>query len=199
MKKMSRSKSAIVSIVFIFIVMYFSTQPVMAGIVNGNFSQDPPGLGWNYSNADVFSDITSWNGNGYAILQPYMEEEASVSELYQENIFLPPNATQLLFDIEMVIGEEIHETDVFTASFGTRQYTLASSDLSGFDYSETVIFDLTGFATGPFTLSFQLVNEPDGVLTTVAIDNIQFVPAPGAFILAIIGLFSAAASRKLKA
>ncbi len=193
---MNKLQSAFISIIFILSVLFFPACLAMAGITNGDFSQDPPGYGWTFSSTgvDVFSDSTA--GNGFAALYVDFEEEASISELSQGNIFLLPGDTQLLFDIIMYKSEGTPETDTFTATFGPEQYTLLSSDFVGNEYSETVAFDVTGWATGPYTLSFQLENEPDGILTSVLVDNVQFIPVPGAFLLTAIGLVSTAASRK---
>ena len=197
---MNKLQYAFILIIFIISVLCFSTCPAMAGITNGDFSQDPPGYGWTFSSTgvDVFSDSTAWNNNGFAALYADFEEEASVSELSQENIFLLPGDTQLIFDLIMYKSEGTPETDTFTATFGPEQYILLSSDFVGNEYSETVAFDVTGWATGPYTLTFQLENEPDDILTSVLIDNVKFIPAPGALLLAAVGLFSTATSRKLK-
>lgn len=199
MKKMSKLRYGCISVIFVLLILHFSSCPVAAAITNGDFSQNPPGYGWTYEIADVYSDSTAWDGNGLAVLRPDFEEETSLSKLYQDNIFLLPNEIQLLFDIAMYKSEDGGETDIFTAMFGTEQYTLQSSDFSGDSYTETVVFDLTGWAAGPYVLSFQLENNPDGIFTSVLIDNVQLIPAPGAFLLTIIGIFSASASRKLKA
>ncbi len=197
---MNKSKYVFISVIFILSILHFSTHTAMADIINGFFT-DPPGPEWTYSSegVDVYSDSTA-GGDGYAELYTVQETEASVSDLYQDNIFLLTGETQLLFDVIMkksVAGAP--QTDTFTAIFGSEQYTLLSSDFIGNEYSETVVFDLTGWASGPYTLSFQLENEWDYISTSVEIDNIRFVPVPGAFLLAAIGLLSSAASRKLKA
>lgn len=193
---MNKFNHGLILIIFILSILQISTCPVMAGLVNGDFSQDPPGLGWTYSSTgvDVFSDSTA--GNGFAALYADFEEEASVSELSQGNIFLLPGETQLIFDLIMYKSEGTPETDTFTAMFGLEEYTLLSSDFSGNEFRDTIVFDLTGLPSGPYTLYFSLGNEPDGISTSVLIDNIQFVPVPGAFLLAAIGLFSTAVSRK---
>ncbi len=195
---MNKLQSAFISTIFILSVLCFSICPAMAGITNGDFSQDPPGFGWVFSSSgvDVFSDSTAWNSNGFAALYTDFEEEASVSELSQENIFLLPGETQLIFDIIMYKSGGTPETDIFTATFGPEQYTLLSSDFVGTEYSETVVFDVTVWASVPYSLTFQLENNPDGILTSVLIDNVQFIPTPSAFLLAAIGLFSTAVSRK---
>jgi hypothetical protein len=198
---MSKFNHALILVVFILSILVFSACPVLAGLVNGDFSQDPPGTGWNYSSsgADVYSDATAWNGNGYADLYTYDEGIAATSVLYQDNIFLLPGETQLSFDIDVYKSGDIEETDTFTATFGSKQYTLQTSDFSGSSFIDTIVFDLTGMSSGPYTMHFQLENEPDDIYTSVYIDNVQFIPAPGAFLLAVIGIFSTATSRKLKA
>ncbi len=198
---MNKLQSAFISIIVILSILFFPACPAMALITNGDFSQDPPGFGWAFSSTgvDVFSDSTAWDDNGLASLYADFEEEASLSELYQENVFLLPGESQLIFDLIMYKSEGTPETDTFTAMFGLEKYTLLSSDFVGTEYSETVAFDVTGWASGPYTLTFQLENEPDGISTSVLIDNVQFVPVPGAFLLAAIGMFSAVTSRKLKA
>ena len=194
--KISIFKSALFPVIFVFLIICFSTCPARALITNGYFSDDPPGTGWTYSYAEISSDITDYYGNGIAYLRPDFEDEASISEVYQNNIFLSSNDTQLLFDIIMYKSKVGGDTDTFTATFGTKDYTLLSSGISGSEYKETVVFDLTGWTSGPYNLNFQLDNVPDGIFTSVLVDNVHFIPAPGAFLLAAIGLFSTAASRK---
>lgn len=199
MKKMDRSKYSFCAFI-VFSLFFFSSQPVFAGITNGDFSQDPNGSGWTLSNSYVYSDSEA-GGNGIAVLLSDYEE----STLTQYGIFLLPNETQLMFDVVMYssIGGE---TDTFTATFSNGLYSdsrsISSSSISSSVHSETIIIDLTGWNSGldpfsPYTLSFQLANQlDDDIITYVLIDNVKFVPAPGAFLLAAIGLFSTAASRK---
>ena len=199
---MNRYGPSIISIIFILSILFFPVCPAMAGLVNGDFSQDPPGTGWSYSSSgvDVYSDSTAWDGNGLAVLYTYNESEATVSELSQDNVFLLPGETQMLFDIVMYKSQDTPETDTFRAIFGTQVYILRTSDFTGPVFSDTIVFDLSGLSAGPYTLTFQLENEYDCVETSVLIDNVQFspVPVPGAFLLAAIGMFSAATSRKLR-
>jgi hypothetical protein len=197
-KKMDKSKYVLLAFVFIISLLYFQSGSVMASITNGDFSQDPPGIGWIFSNTDVYSDSTAWDGNGNAVLLPEDEEQASLSELYQDNIFLLPGETGLSFDILMYKDAGPDETDIFTASFGTFQYILKSSDISGSLYEETIVVDLTGWAPGPYTLSFQLDNDPDGIFTAVTVDNVKFIPAPGGLVLVMIGTFVLRKSRLIK-
>ena len=198
---MNKLQYAFILIVSAFPVLCFPMTSLPSGIINGDFSQDPPGYGWSFSDegVDLFSDSTAWNNNGLGVLFTFNESEPNVSELYQDNILLQPGDTQMIFDLVMYKSVEGGETDIFTATFGTVQYTLLASDFAGTEYSQTVVMNLSSLTSGAYNLSFQLENDPDGIETTVLIDNVQFIPAPGALLLGIIGIFSTAASRKLKA
>ena len=185
---MDKSQNAFFPLISVFLLLLISTEPLTAAITNGFFSDDPPGVGWTFgANIDVTSDSTAYDGNGLAVLRPDDETEASTSHIYQDNIFLLPAETILSFDITMYKSDLGGDTDEFTASFGTHQYTLSSSDIAGTFYEETITFDLTGWAPGPYTLSFQLINDPDDIFTAVGVDNVTLIPAPGALILAAIG------------
>ncbi len=185
---MDKSQNAFFLLISVFLLLLISTEPLMAAITNGYFSNDSPGVGWTFgSNVDVTSDSTALDGNGIAVLRPDDETEDSTSHIYQDNIFLLPAERMLSFDIAMYKTDFGGDTDEFTASFGTHQYTLSSSDITGTFYEETVTFDLTGWSPGPYNLSFQLVNDPDNIFTAVGVDNVNLIPAPGAFMLAVIG------------
>ncbi len=192
-------------ILSIFLFLLLTTQPLTAGITNGYFSDDPPGTGWTFGMENIFvtSDTTPWVGNGAATLRPDDESESSISSIIQNNIILQPTDQTLSFDIFMSKYELGGETDIFTATFGSEQYTKLSSSLTGSTYSETVTFDLTGWATGPsnpYTLSFQLENDPDNIFTSVTIDNVEItaIPAPGALILVLVGTSSVISLKRTK-
>jgi len=196
---MDKSKYAFFTVISIFLLSLIPVESLMAAITNGYFSDDPPGTGWTFgSNIEVTSDSTAFDDNGLAVLRPDDETEDSTSHIYQDNIFLLPAETKLSFDITMYKSDSGGDTDVFTASFGTHQYTLSSSDITGTFYEETVTFDLTGWASGPYVLSFQLVNDPDEIFTAVGVDNVTLIPAPGALILTAIGASLAGLLRKSK-
>ena len=196
---MDKSKYVFFPVISVFLLLLILAEPLTAAITNGYFSDDPPGTGWTFgSNIDVTSDSTAYDGNGLAVLRPDDEEEDSTSHIYQDNIFLLPSETTLSFDITMYKSDSGGDTDVFTASFGTHQYTLSSSDITGTFYEETITFDLTGWASGPYVLSFQLVNDPDDIFTAVGVDNVTLIPAPGALILTVIGASLTGLLRKTK-
>ena len=210
MKKMNKSKYALISVIFILSILHFSTGSVMAGIINGDFSLENSGewvTDYGSGSVKVLSDSNPYSeGNGFAVLYTDYEDESSVSILYQEDIDLSdlsPDQTQLSFDIEMSKPGGITETDIFTAILATgthdslnilKSYSLASSVLEDeYTYFKTVFFDLTDLMlSDTYTLYFQLENVPDGIDTSVIIDNIQFVPVPNTLLLGILGLFSIA-------
>ena len=213
---MDKSKGGFLAVVVIVLLQQILAQPVLAdiGITNGDFSQDS--LGWTLSenNAFVGSD-TPTGGNVRGVLLSENDDSYSVSYLYQNNIEIPLGATQLLFDFTMnKTIPETGDTDYFKAMFGIdfddtttppslnvlRSFSKSTHDFSGTTDSGTGILDLAGLSSGPYTLYFQLENNPDGFITSVLIDNVRFapVPVPSAFLLAVIGMFSAAASKKLK-
>lgn len=195
---MDKSKYFIFTAISVIVLSLIPAEPLVAAITNGYFSDDPPGTGWTFgsSNIEVTSDSTAWDGNGMASLRPDEESEDSTSLIYQNNIFLLPTETILSFDITMFKSNVGGDSDVFTASFGSHQYTLNSSDITGTFYEETVTFDLTGWASGPYVLTFQLVNDPDDIFTAVGVDNVTLIPAPGALILTAIGASLAGAIKK---
>ncbi len=198
--KMDKSQNAFFLLIFVFVLLLITTEPLTASITNGYFSNDQPGTGWTFglNNIDVTSDSTAYDYNGIAVLRPDDESEPSTSYIYQDNIFLLPTETMLSFDITMFKSDLGGDTDEFTATFGAHQYTLSSSDITGTFYEETVTFDLTGWAPGPYTLSFQLANDPDEIFTAVGVDNVNLIPAPGALILAVIGASFVSLFRKSK-
>ena len=174
-----------------------STQPLLADITNGNFSADPPLLGWTVSDETFVYEC-----DGRAFLTV---EELSSSTLSQDSIYLDPDSDKWLsFEFEMIGGS--NETDEFTATFGPSgsspspsPFYIFSSDDSRFDgdsYSETVMFYLADLPTGSsykYELLFTLTNLDLGPLDTtssVAIDNVRLsaVPVPGAVVLGSIGL-----------
>jgi hypothetical protein len=158
-----------------------STQPLLADITNGGFSA---GLsGWTASENVLYD-------NGRAVLMVDDEQEPSASTLSQDGIYLLPSDRWLSFDFVMAKSEAGGETDIFTASFGTHLRTWEASAIVGDSYSETVSLDLAGWASGPYELLFELTNDPDGISTSVAIDNVQLsaVPVPGAVALGSLGV-----------
>ena len=158
-----------------------SSQPLLAGITNGDFSG---GLsGWTASENVIYYD-------GWAVLRVDDEQELSYSTLSQDGISLLPSDRWLSFDFVMAKSEAGGETDIFTAAFGTHLWTWEASDIVGDTYSETVSLDLAGWAPGPYELLFELTNVPDGISTSVAIDNVQIsvVPVPGAVALGSLGV-----------
>ena len=192
-------------ILSIFLYLLLLTQPLTAGITNGYFSDDEPGTGWKFGTENIYvtSDTTAGDGNGKATLRPDDESELSISSIIQTNIFLQPTDQTLSFDIFMSKYNLGGETDIFTATFGSEQYTKLSSSLTGSTYSETVTFDLTGWATGPsnpYTLSFQLENYPDNIFTSVTVDNVELIaiPAPGALLLVLVGTSSFISLKRTK-
>ena len=197
---MDKSKYAFLTVISVFLLSLIPDESLTAAITNGYFSDDPPRTGWTFgsNNIEVTSDSTAYDENGLAVLRPDDETEDSTSLIYQDNIFLLPSETTLSFDITMYKSDSGGDTDVFTASFGTHQYTLSSSDITGAFYEETVTFDLTGWASGPYVLSFQLVNDPDDIFTAVGVDNVTLIPAPGALILTVIGASLTGLLRKSK-
>ena len=197
---MDKSKYAFLTVISVFMLSLIPAKPLTAAITNGYFSDDPPGTGWTFgsNNIDVTSDNTAYDENGLAVLRPDDESEDSTSLIYQDNIFLLPSETTLSFDITMYKSDTGGDTDEFTASFGMHQYTLSSSDITGTFYEETVTFDLTGWASGPYDLSFQLVNDSDDIFTAVGVDNVTLIPAPGALILTAIGVSLTGLLRKSK-
>lgn len=195
---MDKSKYVLFTTISIFVLLLIPAEPLTAAITNGYFSDDSPGTGWTFgsNNIEVTSDSTAYDGNGMVSLRPDEESESSTSIISQDNIFLLPTETTLSFDITMFKSEIGGDTDVFTATFGSHQYTLDSSDITGTLYEKTVTFDLTGWASGPYVLTFQLVNEPDDIFTAVGVDNVTLIPAPGALILTAIGASLAGVIKK---
>jgi hypothetical protein len=188
--KMANYGRVIASFLSILILLLLSS-PLNAAITNEDFSQDPEGYGWDfipYDNIDVTSDSTSFTGNGFAFLRPNDEQEESFGWIKQSDIYLSPTDLALSFDFTMTKSIPGGETDVFTAAFGSFNFVLESSDIPGMTCSGTVVVDLTGWSAGPYNLVFGLFNEPDGIYTTVAIDNVQLIPAPDAAMLTMLGL-----------
>ena len=161
---------------------------IHAGVTNGNFSQNPPGIGWSASGNVSFSD-------GVALLEGELNDDFGMVSALWQSVTLLPGERILSFDLTMEKIEPVPggETDTFTVTFGGHTLYTKSSTQIGDTYSETFTTDVSSWATapGPYQLLFQLDSEADNppVLTSVTIDNVHFViPAPPAILLGAIGV-----------
>lgn len=157
-----------------------STQPLLADITNGDFSD---GLsGWTTSDKNP---AYQFGARAVLTVDDKQEPPDSNSTLSQDGIELESWDKWLSFDFEME-GEGGAETDKFTASFGgTYLGTWEAPAIL-----QTVSFNLADWDPGPYELVFKLKNDPDGISTSVVIDNVRLspVPVPGAVVLGSLGV-----------
>ncbi len=208
MKEHSILKSIAVSIAFLFA----SVHSLQAGLTNGDFSTDL--TGWIIAGR-VEQGPWPWpNGsaNGSARLAPD-EEEFFLHSTLSQVFTMDAGSRTLSFDLMM--GTEIHETDVFAAflldSSGDPLISIVGKDYffslssDGAIEKEPVLVSVTGDAND-FTIGlnvsgllagqgvkivFDLAHDyDDGVDTYAFLDNVNvsLIPAPCAFVLGSIGV-----------
>jgi hypothetical protein len=191
------------------VIVLFGISPALAVPTNGNFSA---------VDTDGNPTLDGWtpiglvsNPAGYAFFE-------GNSSLTSQLFTIPDGAQNLSFDVWLHSFKEGTgggpNTDVFTASLlkndGTTvlfSYSInnelgpdAPADTDEVNYYDHVIWDMSGLIGHEVKLSFILVcDNDDGWPTDVTLDNVNVVPAPGAFILGLIGIGSAGLLRKLKA
>lgn len=189
---------------------------VQAGPVgNGNFST--PGLmAWTVESGSV-SD-----GGGYARFE---EHPIDLANSLVQVVTLPANAMVLSFDVSMSAtpgGDDLlMPPDAFVATLYDNPVDLnplisipgyneffymdnagvVDDSIVNFD-GTTVSLNISGLAGQDVLLAFDLLGSADGMITTVALDNVdistQAIPAPGALILAVIGVGLHGARRRAR-
>jgi hypothetical protein len=158
------------------------TQPALADLYNGDFSEDLDG--WI---VDPINSVKPSGDDRAEFLQGEPGNQYPNSTLSQ--IFtLDQEALELSFYFVMITPGG--ETDIFTASLNGNTFYTKDSDYGGGVYEETFIYDVSNLAGQTVELTFDLQHDYEGSETTVLLDNVavSLVPAPGAVLLASIGL-----------
>ena len=177
--------------------------------------------GLSLQNGDFSSGLTAWtveygsvtDGGGFALFQ---EDPAFLTSTLSQQFTIPAGATQLSFDVLMSAApggdtDPFVAPDAFTASLLnplTLDPLVFNSGYSDFFYMDNtggletiaavsgsmVALDVSGLAGLDAYLVFNLVAGEDGMTTTVNLDNVNVsvVPLPGALLLGLLGITSAA-------
>ena len=174
------------------------TQPVLADLYNGDFSENLDG--WT-----VDEGVVDWSSPGVAKFSPDNDNEPIYSTLSQQ-FELNELALTLSFDFVMnVVGPPNGESDIFMALLLDEAespvspmdpaeekwhfYEMEASDEGSFSGMYTLdVWDLRGQEV---ELIFSLKHDyGDFLETTVLLDkvSVSLVPAPGAVLLGSIGL-----------
>jgi len=187
-------------ILFILGVIYSITasQSLQASVTNGDFSQG--WLGWNLVSGDV--DINTDDE-----VAEFFETEDGIASVLNQNFTLAANENTLSFYLEMLIednGGGEPETDTFSVYMDSNLLYSLTSTMAPED-PVTVVLDVSAFASGSHTLSFELAHDlGDNEITTVILDDVNYyqsmmvVPVPGALLLGLIGGSSVVLLRKAK-
>lgn len=198
---------------FVFVGVVCFVVQVDAAVTNGDFEN---GLtGWNETGVvTVFSEPLGSTNNAAVLTPDPFVSESGLSQA----VLVEPGSTYLCFDYRL-FGLESQETDKLYAEFdGTQFYYMDSAGLEVFDSSlvsrtslgssgmKRVCLDVSGFAAGQsYNLAFRLEHDHnDGIDTFAVIDNVEIlvqspvVPAPGALVLAGLGLLVVGTLRRIK-
>jgi hypothetical protein len=199
----------VISITVFAAISFLGISPVSAlpTLQNGDFST--PGLdGWN-----VGFGVTDDYGSGYANFEQNVF--SSISRLSQ-SFTLPKGTLALSFEQQMSFeGSGPPGTDVFTVSLlnltnnELTPLVFYYHDTDGFEQTlgtvdgEKVTLDvssLTAAGDVDVLLALELFSEyKDNVTASVILDNVTIIPAPGAFILVLIGAATVGLVRKFNA
>jgi len=175
-----------------------TSRAALANVTNGNFSQG--WSGWNLVSGDV-------NINTYDEVAEFFETEDGTASVLNQNFTLAANENTLSFYLEMLIEDDgggEPETDTFSVYMDSNLLYSLTSTMAPED-PVTVVLDVSGFASGSHTLSFELAHDlGDNEITTVILDDVNYyqsmtaVPAPGALLLGVFGCGSIAFLRQLR-
>ena len=166
-------------------VLIATTQPVIAGIDNGDFEN---GLAeWDISG-------TVWGAGGVAVLAEYEYGPSVLSQSFM--LSGGENTISFGFLIDTVGGGD---TDTFTAKIDneTPFYSIDSDSslITNGRYDATVTYDVSHLDhSESHTLEFCLIHDlTDGIPTCIVLDNVEpsnalpIVPVPGALLLGGLG------------